>query len=191
LIFDLLGKVTPVWSRTPLIVSANLDLQLSLNSVKVIFLLIASWSLFISNPPAANDPISLRCRWGVGQSLISKVQKPASTFVFSAFTEILEENLIGNRTNHRDCAQQLYNFNLRLFHLVNIIHDCQKAQSNEPKKPTDKSSMTAAVQGFAGVMSDVPLPDGIELRSDLERLGRTKYVRALVISIGDLNQVET
>jgi len=40
-------------------------------------------------------------------------------------------------------------------------------------------------------MSDVPLPDGIELRSDLERLGRTKYVRALVISIGDLNQVET
>mgnify|MGYP000630687722 CR=1 FL=1 len=37
------------------------------------------------------------------------------------------------------------------------------------KKRTDKSSTTAAVQGFAGVMSDVPLPDGIELRSDLER----------------------
>jgi hypothetical protein len=37
------------------------------------------------------------------------------------------------------------------------------------KRRTDKSSTTAAVQGFAGVMSDVPLPDGIELRSDLER----------------------
>jgi len=38
---------------------------------------------------------------------------------FSAFTEILDENLIGDRTNHRDCAQQLNNFNLRLFHLTN------------------------------------------------------------------------
>jgi hypothetical protein len=28
------------------------------------------------------------------------------------------------------------------------------------KKRTDKSSTTAAVQGFAGVMSYVPLPDG-------------------------------
>ena len=37
------------------------------------------------------------------------------------------------------------------------------------KRRTDKSSTAAAVQGFAGVMSDVPLPDGIELRSDLER----------------------
>ena len=37
------------------------------------------------------------------------------------------------------------------------------------KRRTDKSSTTAAVQGFAGVLSDVPLPDGIELRSDLER----------------------
>ena len=36
------------------------------------------------------------------------------------------------------------------------------------KKRTDKSSTTAAVQGFAGVMFDVPLPDGIELRSDLD-----------------------
>jgi hypothetical protein len=51
--------------------------------------------------------------------------------------------------------------------------------------------MTAAVQGFAGVMSDVPLLDGIELRSDLEHLGRTKYVPALVISVGDVNQFET
>jgi len=37
------------------------------------------------------------------------------------------------------------------------------------KRRTDKNSATAAVQGFAGVLSDVPLPDGIELRSDLER----------------------
>ena len=37
------------------------------------------------------------------------------------------------------------------------------------KRRTDKSSTTAAVQGFAGVISEVPRPDGIELRSDLER----------------------
>ena len=37
------------------------------------------------------------------------------------------------------------------------------------KRRTDKSSTTAAVQGFAGVMFDVPLPDGIELRIELER----------------------
>ena len=37
------------------------------------------------------------------------------------------------------------------------------------KRRTDKSSTIAAVQGFAGVMSDVPLPHGIELRTDLER----------------------
>ena len=31
------------------------------------------------------------------------------------------------------------------------------------KRRTDKSSTTAAVQGFAGVMSDVPLPAGDDL----------------------------
>ena len=46
------------------------------------------------------------------------------------------------------------------------------------KKRTDKSSTTAAVQGFAGVMSDVPLPDGIELRSDLERTIWHQFSRA-------------
>ena len=37
------------------------------------------------------------------------------------------------------------------------------------RRRTDKSSTTAAVKGFAGVMSEVPLPDGIELRPDWER----------------------
>ena len=46
------------------------------------------------------------------------------------------------------------------------------------KRRTDKSSTTAAVQGFAGVMSDVPLPDGIELRSDLERTIWHQFSRA-------------
>ena len=46
------------------------------------------------------------------------------------------------------------------------------------KKRTDKSSTTAAVQGFAGVMSDVPLPDGIELSTDLERTIWHQFSRA-------------
>ena len=46
------------------------------------------------------------------------------------------------------------------------------------KRRTDKSSTTAAVQGFAGVMSDVPLPYGIELRSDLERTIWQQFSRA-------------
>lgn len=46
------------------------------------------------------------------------------------------------------------------------------------KRRTDKSTTTAAVQGFAGVMSDVPLPDGIELRSDLERTIWHQFSRA-------------
>jgi hypothetical protein len=37
------------------------------------------------------------------------------------------------------------------------------------KRRTDKYNTTAADKGSEGVMSDVPLPDGIELRSDLER----------------------
>ena len=43
------------------------------------------------------------------------------------------------------------------------------------KRRTDKSSTTAAVQGFAGVMSDVPLPDGIELRTDLDAQYGTSF----------------
>ena len=46
------------------------------------------------------------------------------------------------------------------------------------KRRTDKSSTTAAVQGFAGVLSDVPLPDGIELRSELERTIWHQFSRA-------------
>jgi hypothetical protein len=46
------------------------------------------------------------------------------------------------------------------------------------KRRTDKSSTAAAVQGFAGVMSDVPLPDGIELRTDLERTIWHQFSRA-------------
>ena len=46
------------------------------------------------------------------------------------------------------------------------------------QKRTDKSSTTAAVQGFARVLSDVPLPDGIELRSDLERTIWHQFSRA-------------
>ena len=42
-------------------------------------------------------------------------RRPLSSF--SAFTEFLDENLIGNRTDHRDCAQQLNNFNFWLLHI--------------------------------------------------------------------------
>ena len=46
------------------------------------------------------------------------------------------------------------------------------------KRRTNKSSTTAAVQGFEGVMSDVPLSDGIELRTDLERTIWHQFSRA-------------
>jgi hypothetical protein len=46
------------------------------------------------------------------------------------------------------------------------------------KRRIDKSSTTAAVQSFAGVMSDVPLPNGIEQRSDLERTIWYQFSRA-------------
>ena len=46
------------------------------------------------------------------------------------------------------------------------------------KRRTNKSSTIAAVQGFEGVMSDVPLSDGIELRTDLERTIWHQFSRA-------------
>ena len=46
------------------------------------------------------------------------------------------------------------------------------------KRRIDKSSTTAAVQSFAGVMSDVPLPNGIEQRSHLERTIWYQFSRA-------------
>ena len=46
------------------------------------------------------------------------------------------------------------------------------------KRRTDKSSTTAAVQGFARVLSDVPLPDGIVLHTNLERTIWHQFSRA-------------
>ena len=46
------------------------------------------------------------------------------------------------------------------------------------KRRTDKSSTTAAVQGFAPVLSDVPLPDGVELHTNLERTIWHQFSRA-------------
>ena len=46
------------------------------------------------------------------------------------------------------------------------------------KLRTDKSSTTAAIQGIACVLSHVPLPEGIELRSDLERTIWHQFSRA-------------
>jgi len=37
--------------------------------------------------------------------------------ILPRIAEILDEDLIGDRTNHRDCAQQLNNFNFWLFHV--------------------------------------------------------------------------
>lgn len=46
------------------------------------------------------------------------------------------------------------------------------------KKRADKNSATAAVQGFKGAINDVPLPEGIELRSDLEHTIWGQFTRA-------------
>ena len=46
------------------------------------------------------------------------------------------------------------------------------------KRRTDKSSTTAAVQGFALVSFDVPLTDGIELHTNLERQIWHQFSRA-------------
>ena len=48
------------------------------------------------------------------------------------------------------------------------------------KRRTDKSSTTAAVQGFARVLSDVPLPDGIVLHTNLEHTIWHQFSRARV-----------
>ena len=46
------------------------------------------------------------------------------------------------------------------------------------RRRTDKSSTTAAVKGFASVMPEVPVPDGIELRSNWERTIWHQFSRA-------------
>jgi hypothetical protein len=46
------------------------------------------------------------------------------------------------------------------------------------KLRSDKNSVTAAVETFSGSMSSVPLPEGIELRTDLERVIWDQFSRA-------------
>ena len=46
------------------------------------------------------------------------------------------------------------------------------------KLRSDKNSVTAAVENFSGSMSSVPLPEGIELRSDLELIIWDQFSRA-------------
>lgn len=46
------------------------------------------------------------------------------------------------------------------------------------KLRSDKNSVTAAVETFSGAMSSVPLPEGIELRTDLERVIWDQFSRA-------------
>ena len=46
------------------------------------------------------------------------------------------------------------------------------------KKRTDKNSVTAAVEGFRGAIESVPLPQGVELRSDEELVIWEQFTRA-------------
>lgn len=46
------------------------------------------------------------------------------------------------------------------------------------KKRTDKNSVTAALDGFRGAIDSVPLPQGIELRSDEETVIWEQFTRA-------------
>lgn len=46
------------------------------------------------------------------------------------------------------------------------------------KKRSDRNSTTSAVQGFAGAMEDVPLPEGVELRGDDEMIIWRQFTRA-------------
>jgi len=46
------------------------------------------------------------------------------------------------------------------------------------KKRPDKNSSVAAVSGFAGAIKNVPLPDGVKLRSDLEYTIWDQFTRA-------------
>lgn len=46
------------------------------------------------------------------------------------------------------------------------------------KKRTDKNSTSAALSGFAGAIDDVPLPDGISLRSEEEHVIWNQSTRA-------------
>jgi len=46
------------------------------------------------------------------------------------------------------------------------------------KRRSDKNSVTAAVEGFQGAIQSVPLPDGVELRSDEELVIWDQFTRA-------------
>ena len=46
------------------------------------------------------------------------------------------------------------------------------------KKRSDKNSVTAALGGFKGAMDSVPLPQGVELRSDEEKVIWEQFTRA-------------
>ena len=46
------------------------------------------------------------------------------------------------------------------------------------KKRSDKNSTTSIVAGFAGAVADIPLPAGVELRSDEEQVLWDQYARA-------------
>ena len=46
------------------------------------------------------------------------------------------------------------------------------------KRRSDKNSVTAAVDGFQGAIQSVPLPDGVELRSDEEVVIWEQFTRA-------------
>ena len=46
------------------------------------------------------------------------------------------------------------------------------------KKRSDKNSVTAALGGFKGAMDSVPLPQGVELRSDEEMVIWEQFTRA-------------
>ena len=49
---------------------------------------------------------------------------------------------------------------------------------NPVKNRTDKNSTSAALSGFAGAIDDVPLPDGISLRSEEEYVIWNQFTRA-------------
>ena len=46
------------------------------------------------------------------------------------------------------------------------------------KKRSDKNSVTSAVDGFQGVVEKIPLPEGVELRSDAEYVIWDQFTRA-------------
>jgi hypothetical protein len=46
------------------------------------------------------------------------------------------------------------------------------------KRRSDKNSITAALNGFQGAIDGVPLPEGVELRSDLEITIWSQFTRA-------------